>query len=243
MHKSEFRRCYLLRATPFADFGAVLPAAVHEAFASFVADASALALPLTLANGTLQPSPTVRPTESSTSFQAMLNDLNAVIDPRTPLYLLLRRNVRLFAITFVPYLAKESDRTALLKHRQDLVQLLGDKHFSHSLVCKEIGEITDARSWTERDGNESPVKLTPIHVGGTNSCDDESCKTCAMKDVGYKRNRCRLCDRRMKNKIAPDALEALQLLKNPGAIVQIVSKSDHLRIVVALTFPVRRHYH
>jgi twinfilin-like protein len=211
---------------PFADFGVVLPAAVREAFASFAVDASTLALPLTLANGTLQPSPTIRPSESPTSFQAMLNDLNAAINPRTPLYLLLRRNDRLFAITFVPYLAKEGDRTALLKHRQDLVQLLGDKHFSHSLVCKEIGEITDARSWTERDEDESPVKLAPIHVGGTIPCNDESCKNCAMKDVGYKRNRCRLCDRRMKNKIAPDATEALQSLKNPGTIVQIVRTSD-----------------
>jgi hypothetical protein len=42
-------------------------------------------------------------------------------------------------------------------------------------------------------------------------------------DLGYKQNKCRLCGRRMKNKIAPEALEGLKSLNTSGTMVQLVS--------------------
>jgi twinfilin-like protein len=157
------------------------------------------------------------------SFQAVLNELDAVIDPRTPLYLFLRRNEKLAAVTFVPYLAKESERAIFLEHRHDLVKTLGQEHFSQSLICKEVGEVTDARSWTERDEHDASREARSKHVGNADACNDVDCKSCSLRDMGYKRNKCRLCDRRMKNKITPEALDALLSLKSTGDVVQMVS--------------------
>jgi twinfilin-like protein len=196
-----------------ANLPPVLSPAVREAFASFLANSSLLALPLVLTEKILQPLRPVYSKDSSASFQTSLNELLTILKPRTPLYLILRRNDSLVAITFAPYLAKDTHRAFFLDNRHSLVQQLGAEHFSQSLICKEIGEITDARSWTERDSNTS---------SDTNACKDPACTSCTVQDIGYKRNKCRLCDRRMQNPIAPDALSALSTLSNPGALVQIV---------------------
>ncbi|CAN9186611.1 unnamed protein product [Alternaria alternata] len=42
-----------------------------------------------------------------------------------------------------------------------------------------------------------------------------------LEDVEYRKNKCRLCDRRMKNKISSEALEALRELQTPCTAVQM----------------------
>ncbi|KAH7408608.1 hypothetical protein DE146DRAFT_675627 [Phaeosphaeria sp. MPI-PUGE-AT-0046c] len=138
------------------------------------------------------------------------------------MYLLLRRNNVLVAITFAPYLADATQRQFLLENRHDLVQRLGAEHFSQSLICKEIGEITDVRSWNERDAlNSSKNEQSSVHLEDGHICKEDSCTSCTVKDAGYRRTKCRLCDRRMQNPIASDALEALRSLTSRGALVQI----------------------
>lgn len=87
-----------------------------------------------------------------------------------------------------------------------------------SLICKEIGEVTDVRSWIERDAHqqENPIEE---HVG---VCEAAQEHNKVAKDLGYKKNKCRLCDRRMKNKITDGAFEALSGLDKAGDCVQIV---------------------
>ncbi|CAO2651675.1 Nn.00g042450.m01.CDS01 [Neocucurbitaria sp. VM-36] len=195
-----------------------LPAAVHHAFAAFIEDKSLLALSLAFSNDEFQPLPLVHLRDPIVSFQNALNELDNVLNPRVPLYLLLRRDDSLIAITYVPYLAKEEQRAVFLNHRQELVRQLGEKYFSMSLICKEIGEITDARSWEERDKH---MHDTCEQADNHEICEAPGTHT-GVRDVGYKQNKCRLCDRRMKNKITPEALDALKTLDQPGATVQIV---------------------
>jgi twinfilin-like protein len=197
-------------------------ATVLEAFAEFRGNKSLLALPLALHDEQIESLLPLQSGDASTSFQSALNELNAVLNIRTPLYILLRREDTLTAITFIPYLAKDSQRTFFLDHRHELVQKLGEEHFSQSLICKDIGEVTDARSWTERDDNSSSYGSTSNHPKETEACNDEECSTCTVQDLGYKRNKCRLCDRRMKNNITPQAFEALKTLANPNTMVQLV---------------------
>jgi twinfilin-like protein len=199
-----------------------LTLAVQQAFASFAADDSLLALPLALTDGKLNALPPVPLKDSSESYQIALNELDTIVEPRTPLYLILRRNSLLFAITFAPYLAKDTERKFFLENRFDLVQLLGETHFSQSLICKEVGEITDARSWHERDENKTSHIATAEHAKEGEVFKEEECEGCNVKDLGYKQNKCRLCDRRMKNKITPEAISALGTVSDPGAAVQIV---------------------
>ena len=136
------------------------------------------------------------------------------------MYLIIRRNDLLVLVTFVPYLAKEAQRKAFLENRHELVRQLGAEHFTLSIICKEIAEVTDARSWEERDGvfgknDECEEKEDPAHdVSG-------------VRDLSYQRNKCRLCDRRMKNKITAEASDAFKMLGEPGSLVQMVSKSSH----------------
>jgi twinfilin-like protein len=106
----------------------------------------------------------------------------------------------------------------LLAYRHDLVTQLGTDYFSQSLICKEIGEITDVRSWAERE------------EGQDEACRD-GCKDCdggnggGVKDLGYRRNKCRLCDRRMQNPISPEALAVLKTLNQQGSLVVLVRLS------------------
>lgn len=174
---------------------------------TFESDESYLALPLMLEKESLSPRDTVHFKDAERSFQKSLSQLDAVLDTRRPAYLLLRRGDSLIAITYVPYLAKESDKATLLEHRFDLVKQLGEAKFSMSLICKEIGEITDPRSWEERDK----------HIAGVENLEESG-----VEDLGHKKNACRLCDRRMKNQITPDAQEALKTLGTSEAAVQIV---------------------
>ncbi|KAF1847314.1 uncharacterized protein K460DRAFT_426028 [Cucurbitaria berberidis CBS 394.84] len=162
---------------------------------------------------------------------AALNELDNVLNPRVPLYLLLRRNESLVVITYVPYLAKEDQRALFLAHRHELVGQLGEKHFSTSLICKEIGEITDARSWDERDGPGGGTVNEASEQADERGA--QSTLEGGVKDMGYMKNKCRLCDRRMKNEISPDALQALETLDQSGATVQISLTTETLTLTFA----------
>ncbi|KAF9691762.1 hypothetical protein EKO04_010409 [Ascochyta lentis] len=201
----------------------IIPLAVQEAFTAFISDNTQLALPLSLENKALQASSPVYLKDAKGSFQNDLNLLEDILNPKTPIYLLLRRNKAIFAITFVPYRAPEAQRDKYLHQRHNLVNSLGAEHFKTSFVCKEIGELVDARSWVERDEHQQ------------NSEREEHTDACKEieKDAGYQKNKCRLCDRRMKNKITDDAMEALKKLQNTGDCVQISLDSD---LVLALDF-------
>jgi twinfilin-like protein len=176
-------------------------------------------------NVLLQPLPPIEyPEKSSYTFQQALNRLDPIIDPRTALYLILRHNGALVAATYVPYLADAKAKKVLIENRSELIRKLGGESFSASFICKEIGEITDARSWNERDGegsswsDEQHDEETSCAIGSTQDIEKSD-----VKDLGFKKNRCRLCDRRMKNKIDDDALEAICQLGNVGDCVQLVS--------------------
>jgi twinfilin-like protein len=197
-----------------------LRATVHEAFAQFCVNKVLLALPLALHNGSIEP---LLPVCSSDSLQMALNELSTVLNLRTALYIILRRTDTLVAITFVPYLAKDNQRDFFVDHRHELVQNLGKEHFSQSLICKEMGEITDVRSWTERDNDNSSNEPAINHPKDAEACQDDTCEVCTVQDLGYKCNKCRLCDRRMQNKISPEALDALKTLSAPSTVIQIVS--------------------
>jgi twinfilin-like protein len=160
------------------------------------------------------------PGDSQHTFQLALNQLDSVLSPKTALYLILRHEESLVAITFAPYPADATIKTLLLDNRQILVKALGEEHFSSSIICKEIGEITDARSWDERSGNGQSWGDDGVHV---DACEREDVTGNGVHDLGHKKNQCRLCDRRMKNNIEDAALDALKRLAEGGDCVQLAS--------------------
>lgn len=93
------------------------------------------------------------------------------------------------------------------------MEQLGGKHvFGAEIVCKEVAEVTDRRAWDERE------KIA-LEEGSNDGVDGEGVGGGAK---GYKKMKCRLCDRRMKNPIEKDALEALATLGEEGRVVQMV---------------------
>lgn len=192
---------------------------MREALSSFRRNTQVLALPLTLERNIVIAHPAIQSKGPEKSFQSNLNLLDDVLDSKTSLYLLLRRGNSAIAITFVPYQAPKDERELYLRYRHEWVQLLGIEDIKISLICKEIGEITDARSWVERDEDQQKNESREC----TDSCDGLHHHSANINDAGYKKNKCRLCDRRMKNKITDGALEALRKLENEGDVVQIVS--------------------
>jgi twinfilin-like protein len=216
--------------------------AVLDGFERFVSDASLFALPLQLSSGQLEPLPAIPfPKGSDSNYQIALSQLESIVNEKSALYLIVRRNSSLIAVTYVPYRADANLKQSYLENRQELIQKLGESHFYSALICKEAGEVTDARSWDERDGQGASWGENHEHGDQFEACvKEENGEKEVFKDLGYKKNRCRLCDRRMKNKIAPDALDALKNLGNSGDCVQIVGFRNE-RPWIALTTLVCRH--
>jgi twinfilin-like protein len=211
------------KALPFSHLSftyvtADVPSNVQDAFKAFTSDNSLLALPLSLQGATLQTSRAIQCKDAGHTSQISLSILEDVLSPTRSLYIMLRRNDSIFAITFVPYRAAQDERNSYLQYRYDLVKLLGQEHFESSFICKEIGEITDARSWTEREQGQGEAP-DPDHVDAC--CDPQQSDGGGVEDFGYKKNKCRLCDRRMKNKITDEALAALRKLEDEKTLVQM----------------------
>lgn len=206
--------------------------AVSKVFSDFASDPSLFALPLAIQGTTLQDLPPVAfPKDSRSTFQQALNQLDPIFSHKTALYLVLRHGEALVAITYIPYRANAELKALLLDNREHLVNRLGSKRFDSSIICKEVNEIIDARSWDERSDKGRSW-------GQTNDEDEAACDDCGpsadtIRDLGHKKNRCRLCDRRMKNKIDDAALDALKSLDEGGDCVQLVSKPESTRLTSA----------
>ncbi|KAL5408750.1 hypothetical protein PMIN04_011280 [Paraphaeosphaeria minitans] len=188
---------------------------VTKAFAAFISNTSSFALPLVVIDETLQVlSPLWSPEDSGHTFQQALNQLDTVISTKTPLYLILRYKSSFVATTFVPYAANAELKMLLLDNRQILVEAL------------EIGEITDARSWEERSGKGQ--SWNGDHDEHADMYKREDATTGGVHDLGHKKNKCRLCDRRMKNNIDDAAVNALRSLAEGGDCVQSVNISTEI---------------
>lgn len=137
-------------------------------------------------------------------------------------YIIIRRDESLTFITYIPYRANKDERASLLEHRHECVRQLGEEHFIESIICKEIGEVTDSRSWEERDAEQQSQDAVIGPISEHTAQESHEPGEDDLIDAGYRQNKCRLCDRRMKNEISPEALEALTQLHTPGVAVQIV---------------------
>lgn len=157
-----------------------------------------------------------------TSFQISLNQLEDTLTSVNSSYIVLRRDDTLTFITYVPYRANESERAWFLENKHLFLHDLGKEYFVAPIICKEIGEITDIRSWEERDIEQHSENAVVDHTSGHGANEMTEDVQGGPLNAGYKKNKCRLCDRRMKNKMFPEASAALGQLHTPGAAVQLV---------------------
>lgn len=139
-----------------------------------------------------------------------------MLHPEVSTYVIVRVDDALVLVTFAPWRALTAP--VFVQNRDRFKQWLGEDHFAFTMICKELSEVTDYRSWEER--------ITLYKKSESEENKSES------KDIGYTRTKCRLCDQRMKNKISQAAVDAFQILGEHGALVQMVGRvSEGGRVV------------
>ncbi|PWY69148.1 actin monomer binding protein [Aspergillus heteromorphus CBS 117.55] len=129
---------------------------LHDAFNTFLSDSSIFCLPVTIKSESLAP---LAPLRFSTpnAFYPSLSQLSSVLEPKTPLYLLLRRpsettgSSSLVALTYIPSNAGVRAKTLFAATRATLARELGTEKFGATVFATEEEEVLGEAAWRERD--------------------------------------------------------------------------------------------
>lgn len=138
---------------------------LQEAFTRFSSDSSAFCLPVTITSESLTPLDPIPFTGSPStpdSFFASLPQLSSILQPKTPIYLLLRRpttssSSSLIALTYIPSNAPVRPKMLFASTRSSLVRELGTEKFDSTVFATEEDEIVGHGAWKERDGQSAGV--------------------------------------------------------------------------------------
>ncbi|OJJ37625.1 hypothetical protein ASPWEDRAFT_50753 [Aspergillus wentii DTO 134E9] len=131
---------------------------LHDAFTSFSSDPSIFCLPVTISGESLTPLPTISFSASDDFYQS-LPQLSSVLQPKTPIYLLLRRpqsgSSTFSALTYIPSNAPVRSKTLFASTRATLVRELGSEKFDGTIFATEENEILGEAAWRERDAEKN----------------------------------------------------------------------------------------
>ncbi|KAJ5647750.1 hypothetical protein N7490_004122 [Penicillium lividum] len=132
---------------------------LQDAFTRFSSDESLFCLPVTITGENLTPQTAIAFSGSSSSpedFFTSLPKLSSVLQPKTPIYLLLRRptasSSTLVALTYIPSNAPVRPKMLFASTRSTLVRELGTEKFPSTVFATEEEEILGRDAWRERDG-------------------------------------------------------------------------------------------
>ncbi|EEA28650.1 hypothetical protein EYB25_000427 [Talaromyces marneffei] len=126
---------------------------LQNAFQAFTSDESQFALPITIDSESLKPRPSIP--FSGSSFYSSLPQLQSVLEPRTPLFLVLRHHSSsvggLIALTYIPSNAGVRAKTLFASTRATLTRELGSEKFVTTVFATEEEEVYGEEAWKERD--------------------------------------------------------------------------------------------
>ncbi|GAB1210409.1 hypothetical protein APSETT445_009201 [Aspergillus pseudonomiae] len=92
-------------------------------------------------------------------MSAQESRLSSVLQPKTPIYLLLRRpesgSSSLVALTYIPSNAPVRAKTLFASTRATLVRELGSEKFASTVFATEEDEIVGQEAWKERDAEKN----------------------------------------------------------------------------------------
>ncbi|KAJ5953321.1 hypothetical protein N7454_000217 [Penicillium verhagenii] len=132
---------------------------LQDAFSSFSSDPRLFCLPVTITGESLTPQtaiPFSGSYDSPADFYASIPKLSSILQPKTPVYLLLRRptagSSSLVALTYIPYNAPVRPKMLFASTRSTLVRELGTEKFTSNVFATEEEEVVGETSWRERDG-------------------------------------------------------------------------------------------
>ncbi|CAP96845.1 Pc21g19480 [Penicillium rubens Wisconsin 54-1255] len=145
--------------------GITVSAELQDAFARFNSDSSTFCLPVTITAETLTPLDPIsfQGSPSINAFFSALPQLSSVLQPKTPVYLLLRRpstaSNALIALTYIPSNAPVRAKTLFASTRSTLTRELGTEKFASTVFATEEDEVLGQDAWRERDG-EGPNAIS-----------------------------------------------------------------------------------
>lgn len=109
----------------------------------------------------LDPIPFAGSSSGPDAFFSSLPQLSPVLQPKTPIYLLLRRPTStassLVALTYIPSNAPVRPKMLFASTRTSLTRELGTEKFGSSVFATEEDEIIGQDAWKERDGAAAGV--------------------------------------------------------------------------------------
>ncbi|KAL4892320.1 putative actin monomer binding protein [Aspergillus ambiguus] len=132
---------------------------LHDAFNAFSSDQSLFCLPVTITAESLTPLPSIG-FVAPNAFYPSLAQLSTVLQPKTPIYLLLRRpadsspgsgSSTLVALTYIPSNAAVRAKTLFASTRSTLVRELGTEKFATTIFATEEDEVLTEDAWRERE--------------------------------------------------------------------------------------------
>ncbi|KAI1918281.1 hypothetical protein LOZ39_002433 [Ophidiomyces ophidiicola] len=144
---------------------------LHDAFASFLSTPSLFSLPITIENEQLvplQPIPFSSITDGAANlecFYSSLPSLKDVIQPKTPLYILLRRfppedsaESQLIALTYIPSNSPVRAKTLFASTRATVVRELGSEKFCDTVFAADEEEVLSESVWREREADKNAAR-------------------------------------------------------------------------------------
>lgn len=115
---------------------------LHDSFNKLLSDTATFALVATIKSESLVPVELLTPASPSASFDDNLALLKPHIRPNEAVYVLLRRQGALVAVTYVPDTAPVRQKMLFASTRLALVRELGSEHFRDSLFATAADELT-----------------------------------------------------------------------------------------------------
>lgn len=144
-------------------------AELHREFTAFLSDESLFCLPVTISNEALTPQEPISFPSNATSsatnqFIDSLPVLSPLLDPNSPIYLILRRanpasdGYSIIALTYIPSTSPVRAKTLFASTRATLVRGLGSEKFSGTVFAADREEVLGEESWAERDADEGAAR-------------------------------------------------------------------------------------
>ncbi|KAL2819246.1 hypothetical protein BJX63DRAFT_428892 [Aspergillus granulosus] len=133
---------------------------LHDAFTAFASDTSAFCLPVTITAERLTPLTTLRFSGvGAAAFYPSLSQLSSVLEPKTPIYLLIRRpeagSSSLVALTYIPSNAGVRAKTLFAATRATLVRDLGSEKFGETIFATDEDEVIGEKAWRDREAEKN----------------------------------------------------------------------------------------
>ncbi|KAI9375624.1 hypothetical protein BJX61DRAFT_531458 [Aspergillus egyptiacus] len=132
---------------------------LHDAFASFASDSSLFCLPVTITSESLTPLSPITFSGSGDAFYSSVPQLKSVLEPKTPIYLLIRRSESepssLIALTYIPSNAGVRAKTLFASTRATLVRELGSEKFTETIFATDEEEVVDEKAWRDREAEKN----------------------------------------------------------------------------------------